>query len=76
MSHIALFYFFRTDMDESIVDNPECLSENEFLSHCSPGHGDVTAQPGPAPLRSIAVSLYLQHSDSCDTCMITSGHLQ
>ena len=29
MTHIALFYFFRTDMDESIVDNPECLSENE-----------------------------------------------
>ena len=52
MFHIASFYFFRTDMDESIVDNPECLSENEFLSHCiqySPGHGDVTVQPGPAP---------------------------
>ena len=76
MFHIASFYFFRTDMDESIVDNQECLSENEFLSHCSPGHGDVTVQPGPAPHRSSAVSLYLQHSDCCDFCMTTSGQGQ
>ena len=41
----------------------------------SPGHGDVTVQPGPAPHRSSAVSLYLQHSVSLPAAQWLLRHL-